>query len=127
MTIPYSELAEFSGFAQYIFYLISQFDYELFIEETVQFYEMSFKEKREAQRALSLFDVFKDNIKMDNTTTRKLTNEEFLNFYEWCYTNIRSGWLIYEYNEISNFNWTREIPIFVESEEEMVLLKLKWC
>ncbi len=87
---------------------------------------MSFKEEREAQRALSLFDVFKNNIRMNNTTTRKLTNEEFLNFHEWCYTNIRSGWIIYEYNEIL-FSWLLEIPIFVESEEEMVLLKLKWC
>lgn len=111
-----------------MFYLISQFHYELLIEETVKFYEISFKLKREAQRALSLFDVFKKNIRMDYTVTRKLTNEEFLNFHKWCYNNIRSAWLIYEYNVLPNlFSWSLEIPIFVGSEEEMVLLKLKWC
>ncbi len=126
--IPYSELAEFGLFTQYIVHLISQFDYELYIEETVHFYEMSFKEEREAQRAIALFDVFKENIRFENTVTRKLTNEEFLKFYEWCYNNIRSGWLIYDYNQIPNlFDWSLEIPIFVESNEEMVMLKLKWC
>lgn len=106
-------------------YLISQFDYELLIEETTQFYEISFKEKREAQRAFSLFDVFNKNTKLSNTITRKLTNEEFVDFHEWCYNNIISGWLIYEYNDI--LDCSLEVPIFVESEEEMVLLKLKWC
>ena len=126
--IPYSELAEYKIFSQYVFYLISQFDYPLNIEETAKFYEISFKEEREAKRAMALFDVFKNNTKLNNTVTRHLTNKEFIDFHEWCYNNIRSGWLIYEYNCLPNlFDWSLEVPIFVESEEEMVLLKLKWC
>ena len=125
--IPYRELAEYERFSEYIFYLISQFTYLNHVE-TVKFYEMSFKEEREAQRALALFGVFKNDIKMDNTVTRKLTKEEFLVFHEWCYNNIRSGWIIYGLSGISDqFEWSMEIPIFVESMEEMVMLKLKWC
>ena len=63
---------------------------------------------------------------------RKLNHEEFADFHEWCYNNIESGWLIYEFNDLpyqqlSLFKTSIEVPIFVESEEEMVLLKLKWC
>ena len=126
--IPYSELAEFDEFSSYLAYLISQFDYQLNIIEAVKCYEIYFKEERESQRALTLYNVWIAKKVMGNTVTRKLTKEEFLDFHEWCYNNIESAWLIYEYNEMPNlFTWEIEVPIFVESEEEMVLLKLKWC
>ena len=126
--IPYSELAEFKLFPSYLAYLTSQFNYPLEIIEAETCYQVSFQEEREAERGMLLYNIFKENIKLNHTTTRKLNNDEFVDFLEWCYTNINSGWLIFEYNSLPDlFEWNVEIPIFVESLEEMVLLKLKWC